>query len=102
MVQSVVRQVASLDVGPDVLLRPVEQRADLPEAVALVPGHRFAFRTLLRLLATHAGHPRTMSGDGALERLDLANRAATEALADTEGEARDAVVAAGLLHQHGL
>ena len=99
IVQSVVRQVARLDVGPHVLLRPIEQRTDLPQAVPLIPRHRLAERTLLRLLAAHARDPGTMTGDRALERLDLADVAATLPLLDTQVEAIDAVVAHVLLDQ---
>src|ERR1044071_5073997 len=73
IVQGVVRQVARLDVGPHVLLGPIEQRADFPQAVPLIPRHGLAVRTLCRLLATHAGDPGAMTGNRPLERLDLAD-----------------------------
>src|SRR6185369_2065343 len=102
IVQGVVRQVAALDVGPHVLVGPIEQRADLPQTVALIPRHGFAERTLVRLFATHAGDPGTMAGDRALERLDLADIAAAQALFDAEVETVDAVVPHVLLDQLGV
>src|SRR5690242_13633698 len=54
IMQSVVWQVARVDVSPHVFLGPVEQRAHFPQPVALVPGRRLAERTLARLLTTHA------------------------------------------------
>src|SRR6185295_18851519 len=102
IVQGVVRQVASVDVGPHVLVGPIEQRADFPQTVPLVPRHRLAKRALLRLFATHAGHPGAMAGDCALEWLDLADIAAAQALFDPEVETVDAVVTHVLFDQPGV
>src|SRR5687768_7870615 len=84
VMQRVVRKVARLDVRPHVLLGPLEQRADLPQAVALVPSHSFTQRALRGLFAAHTGDPSLVACDRTLEGLDLSNMAAGLTLFDSE------------------
>ena len=100
--QCVVREVARADVLPHVLFRPVEQRTDLPQTVALIPCDGFAERTFGRLLTPHACDPRLAARNRALERLDLANVAAGLPFFDAEIEPVDPVVAHILLDVTGV
>src|ERR671914_629097 len=47
VVEGVIGKVPGPDVGPHIFLGPIEQRAHLPEGVALVPGDRLADSALL-------------------------------------------------------
>src|SRR5437588_9734587 len=71
IVQRVVRQLVPVDIAPDVLLGPVDQRVDLPDPplwVALDLGGASAVRSLL---ATDARDPCVDVLEGPLERGDL-------------------------------
>src|SRR5262245_20681513 len=76
VVQLVRRQIAALDVGPDSVLGPFQERSHLPHAIALVPRERLTMSTLGRLFAPHTRDPGLVATDGALEGFDLANLAA--------------------------
>src|ERR1700722_2976169 len=89
LMEAVEGQLASPDVRPDLLLGPVEQRADLVQAVLRIPLDGFAFSTGLRLLAPHAGDPRIVPGHEFLERYDLAGAAAGAARLGAVKEAVD-------------
>src|ERR1700735_3783261 len=58
LMEAVEGQLACADVRPDLLLSPVEQRAELVQAVLRIPLDGCALRAGLRLFAPHAGDPR--------------------------------------------
>src|SRR5919199_4264031 len=70
VVQRVVRDLVDVDVGVDALGLPVDERLDLPDAVALRPLDLLRVRARRALLAADAGDPRVEVGERALERLD--------------------------------
>src|SRR5918911_3217598 len=59
-VQRVVGDLVHDDVGRDALLVPVRERVDLPDAVALRPGHLRRAGAARRLVAADAGDPRVV------------------------------------------
>src|SRR5215208_8153544 len=76
VVQRVVRNLVDGDVRVDALRVPVDERLDLPDAVALRPLDLLRVRTRRRLPAPDPGDPRVVPGERALERLHLPDRAA--------------------------
>src|SRR3954451_3399190 len=76
VVQLVVRQVALVDAAPEVLLGPVVERVELPEAAALVELDGLGLRARRALLAADAGDPRLGAVERALEAGDLGGAAA--------------------------
>src|SRR5437588_5120544 len=76
VVQRVVGDLVHVDVGLDALCAPVDERLDLPDAVALAPLDAPCPLARRRLLAADAGDPSVVALEGALERLDLADVAA--------------------------
>src|SRR5919204_4547080 len=73
VVQRVVGDLVDVDVGLDALRVPVDERLDLPDAVPLAPLDAARAAPGGRLLAADAGDPGVVLGQGALERLDLAD-----------------------------
>jgi len=78
VVQRVVGQAAGADVLPDLLFGPIEQRAQFEEAVLGIPLFGRALRARRRMLAAHTRHPGLVTGNGALEGLNLAHFAARQ------------------------
>src|SRR5918995_4456696 len=76
VVQRVVRNFVHGQVRVDALRVPVDERLDLPDAVALGPLDLLRVRARRRLLAANAGDPRVVAREGALEGLDLPDAAA--------------------------
>src|SRR6187399_935766 len=76
LVELVDGEVARLDVRPDVVVRPVGERARLPDLVPFVPAELRRPRARRRLVATDAGDPAVEAGEGGAERPDLADRTA--------------------------
>src|SRR5918995_5098059 len=76
VVQRVIRNLVHGDVRVDALCVPVDEGLDLPDAVALGPLDLLRVRARVGLSASNAGDPRVVAGERALERLDLADRAA--------------------------
>src|SRR5437660_2959834 len=76
VVKRVVRNLVDVDVGLDALRVPVDERLDLPDAVALRPLDLLRVRARRRLLAPDARDPGVVAGESSLERLDLADVAA--------------------------
>src|SRR3569833_920571 len=76
IVQRIVRQLAGADVLPDLLFGPIQDGADLVEAVVGIPFHRLCLRVGGGLLMAQARNPRPVARDSALERLYLADAAA--------------------------
>src|SRR5262245_51382146 len=61
-------KLALADVRPDVVIRPVGQRARLPELVPLVPAELRRPRPARGLVATDAGDPAVEPREGRAER----------------------------------
>src|SRR5207245_2682309 len=61
------------DVGIEALRVPVDERVDLPDAVAVRPLHLRRGRAARRLLAPDAGDPRVVRLERTQQRLDLAD-----------------------------
>src|SRR6266508_3847269 len=76
LVQRVVRDVVRLDVAPDLLLAPVRERRDLPDAVTIGALDLAGVGTRGRLVAADAGDPGVVGLERLDERLDLADVAA--------------------------
>src|SRR5215207_4735053 len=76
VVQRVVGDLVDGEIRVDVLRAPVDERLDLPHAVALRPLDLLRVRARRGLLAPDAGDPGTVAGERALEGLDLADPAA--------------------------
>src|SRR5439155_21721733 len=76
VVQRVVRDLVDVDVRLHALGVPVDDRLDLPDAVALGPLDLLRVGARQGLLAADAGDPGVVAGQRALERLDLADPAA--------------------------
>src|SRR4051794_22226039 len=76
VVQRVVGEVVLGDVAPHVLVRPVGERVHLVEPVGVVPVQRSSAYAGRRLLAADPRDPRLQADERALERVDLAVRAA--------------------------
>src|SRR6478736_5438670 len=74
--EGVVRQVVLVDVAPQVLLRPVRERVDLPDVALLVALELGGLCPGGCLLAPDPGDPRLDAGQCALERIDLGLAAA--------------------------
>src|SRR5439155_6292991 len=55
VVEAVVGHVMLLDVVPDVVVRPLDERVELQDAVPLVPLHRLRVRAGHRLVTAEAG-----------------------------------------------
>ena len=72
----VVRHLVRLDVSPDIIVAPIDERVDLDHRVALVPLDRRGVCACDRLLLAQARHPGTRIGKRALQRLDLADTTA--------------------------
>src|SRR2546423_8527800 len=87
VVKRVVRNLVDVDVGLDALRVPVDDRLDLPDAVALRPLHPPRVLPRQRLLATDAADPRVVLREYAFERLDLADVAAAVPVALPQGPA---------------
>src|SRR4029079_309081 len=81
VVQRVVRNAVLADVVPDVALRPVGQRVQLPQPEALVPGELRGALAVARVTAADAGNPAVDRGESLAHRLDLAQAAAGVRLA---------------------
>src|SRR6266540_1402546 len=88
VVQRVVGNLVDVDVGLDALRVPVDERLDLPDAVALRPFDLLRIGAGRALLAADAGDPRVVFGQRALERLDLADVAAAVGVALPEAIGR--------------
>src|SRR3984957_11094776 len=99
IVQRAVVQLVAVYVAPDVGLRPVQQRADLRQAGLLVLVDRLRCGALLGLFVPHARHPGAVSTHGPDERLDLADLAAADALAQAVVKTVDPVLAHVTLHR---
>src|SRR5438876_12141417 len=76
VVQGMVREVVLEDVGPQVLLRPIRDRVDLPDPAALVALELGRGRARRRLLAADARDPGLEPGQRPLERIHLRRPAA--------------------------
>ncbi len=76
VVQRVVRDLVDGDVGLDALRVPVDERVDLPDAVALRPLHLGRLRAARRLLPPDARDPGAVGLERGQQRLDLADVAA--------------------------
>src|ERR1700751_3157826 len=76
VMQRVVGKVVLVDVSPQVLLRPVGQRVDLPDAPALVPLELGRVRARRRLLTADPRDPRLNSLERPFERIHLGHAAA--------------------------
>src|SRR5580658_2353717 len=87
VMQHVVRELARADVTPHLLLGPIEQGTHLVKAVLRVPFYRNALRTHPGLLAAHARHPCSVTGDELTERQDFADVAAGSARLSAAEEA---------------
>ena len=77
--QDVVRQAVLLEVGPDLVAAPVDERVKLPDVgVVGASGEREQRRhgTLGALVAAHAGDPEVEVEEFLAERVDLAEFAA--------------------------
>src|SRR5918994_4263295 len=76
VVQRVVGDVVLVDVGPDLLLRPIGEWVQLPEPEAPVPAELRRPSARLGVRAANAGDPQIDGGEGGAHRLDLADSAA--------------------------
>src|SRR6266540_1258227 len=76
VVQRVVRDVVRLDVAPDLLLAPVRERLDLPDAVPIGALDLPRVSTRRRLVPADTGDPGVVGLERLDERLDLADVAA--------------------------
>src|SRR5688572_24184258 len=76
LVERVDGEVALPDVRPDVVVRPVCERACLPELVTVVPAELRRPGAARRLVAADAGDPPFEPGERGAEGADLADRAA--------------------------
>src|ERR1700736_2455721 len=81
VVQRVVRDLVDRDVRVDALGVPVDERMDLPDAVALRPLHLRRLRAARRLLAPDARDPGAVGLERLEKRLDLADVAAAVGVA---------------------
>src|SRR5436309_6475191 len=61
VMQGVVRNVASSNICPDILGRPVEQWIDFQKAVRVIPGFEFKCLPRCRLLPPKPGNPALLS-----------------------------------------
>ena len=92
VVQLVVGHPVLVEVRPDLLGRPLQHRVELLEPVPLVPGRDLEVSPAGRLLAAQPGQPRAVAGEGAPQRLDLADPAALVTTLDGVVEAVLAVL----------
>src|SRR5947209_14196510 len=76
IVERVVWQIVLVDVAPEVLLGPVRQRVDLPQAARIVALELGRVRSGRGLLAPDPADPRVDPCQSALERVDLGRAAA--------------------------
>src|SRR4029077_20818724 len=102
IVQAIVRQPPRADVLPDLRVGPLEQRADLVEAVLRIPFDSPGRSAAGRLLASHAGDPCSVAGDRTLEGFDLADAAAFAARLEAVIEAVHALARDELLERRGV
>src|SRR5579859_2176910 len=70
--QRVHEHVIGGDVVVDLLLRPADDRVDLDHLAPVVPLHDGRLPAFAGLVPAHAGDPRVVLAQRALERLDLA------------------------------
>src|SRR5207253_10313954 len=84
VVQRVVRDLVDMDVGVDPPRVPVDERLDLPDAVALAPLGPLRVGTRQALLAPDSGDPGGERPQRRLERLHLADVAAAVRIAFPE------------------
>src|ERR1700674_5426204 len=91
VMQCIVGQSLPADVLPDFLFSPLEQRADLVQAVFAIPCHGRRHGTPRRLGAPDAGDPGAATGDSASERFHFANGATSATLIDSISKSVDAV-----------
>src|SRR5680860_672690 len=76
VVERMVGDVVKGEVFPHVVLAPVRQGVDLPEAVLSVPRELLGTGAAVEVAAAHAAHPGVQRGQGLAQRLDLAQLAA--------------------------
>src|SRR4051812_31862229 len=76
IVQRVVRHVLLADVLPDLVERPVHERAEFPDAVGRVERALGHVAARAGLLAAQARDPALLAGERAAQRFDLADVAA--------------------------
>src|SRR5712692_6596153 len=81
VVQRVVRDLVHVDVRIEALRVPVDERVDLPDAVAVRPLHLRRRRAARRLLTPDARDPRVVRLERTQQRLDLADVAAAVGVA---------------------
>src|SRR5580658_2712724 len=91
LVKAVEGQLARAYVGPDLVLGPIQQRADFLQAVLGVPLDGMALGAGLGLLATHTGDPGVVAAHELAERHHLAHAAAGAARLGAVEEAVDAL-----------
>src|SRR4051794_920656 len=89
VVQRVVGQVALVDAPPQVLLGPVVERVELPDAAAVVELDRLGAGARRALLAADAGDPRVGAVERALEPRDLGGAAAVVGAGPRPGRVLD-------------
>src|SRR5487761_1494589 len=75
VVERVVGHGVLADVAPDCVIGPIGQRIELVQSVLSVPFLQRQRATRDRLRAALPGDPRAPAGEGATERLDLADEA---------------------------
>ena len=95
-------QMPGANIGPDLILGPVQQRTDLLQAVLRVMGDGLRLSALVRLVAPHARDPGAVAGNGTPERFELAALAAAQACPEGVIETVDAVFAHIALHGIGI
>ena len=98
IMQLVIRDMMLLDIVPDLLLRPRDERIDLDELVYLVPLHDLHVLAGDTLLTSQATDPGIEALEGTVERFELANLAATVATLYAVVEEVDALFAHHALH----
>ena len=98
VVQAVVGHIMLADVGPDVILRPVQHRVVLDQAEHRIVLDRLNGSSIRRLIAAAAGDPGLHALQGAPQGVDLAHGAAHLAEFDRTIEQIDAVFVDHRLH----
>src|SRR4029453_3992654 len=76
VMETVVRDLIRLDVGPDVVVAPLDERVDLQPRVPPAPFDGGGVCASDGLVLAQACHPRGRVGERALQRLDFADGAA--------------------------
>ena len=92
VVQLVVGYIVLADVRPHVLVRPIQQRVQLLQTVVRIVSRDFQRSARHRLIAAHAGDPRSLACQRAAQRFHLAHKAATLAILHAVVEPVDAVL----------